>query len=313
MKDKLSKLITMGAIHANTPASFAGPGGSMFNNPLPDSPAATAAPLDANGNQVVSHPVNSPSNPDQSKVVPGQNSTSSNDPTKVPKEGESPLDPYEKLFDNTPEVDAEGKPIDNTPAPTILDATAKDFGDAAAKMDFTKNVTEEQLAAVTDEEGKVDAGGLLALIQSVGQSTYAAALHTATGITKQGVDIANNASNSAAQDLVVQNQINDLVLKKNPNLGHAAFKTPMQQVMAQVIKKNPGKTAEEVADLTVGWFNHAAVQQQDNNSPTDKEAKVQKAIGDSMEAFWDSQYLILTLMILEGVLHAILRYSGCAC
>ena len=59
--------------------------------------------------------------------------------------------------------------------------------------------------------------------------------------------------------------------------------------MAQIILKNPDKTAVEIADLTVGWFNHAAVQPDNKSnslSPEGKEAAIQRDIGNSIEEFW---------------------------
>jgi hypothetical protein len=233
----LNKFVLLSLAFVDSPVAFPGvPHNFNYNqNTAPVSPMGGGAPLE-----------NGPS-----KVVPGvpaSNPTVS--ATQPLNQGPSPLDKYVKLFDNTPDPDA---PPPTKPAPTILDATHKEFNTVYEKKNFVGDITEEQMAALA-KGGPDGIKMTLELINNAARNAAATASETAMTGVKRGREI-SESENKAAMEKVVRLQSSSTAIgEMNKRLLTPAYKPLVEGIQSQLLARNPNMTAEELASNTVEYF-----------------------------------------------------------
>lgn len=198
-----------------------------------------------------------------SRSVPGAAAQIPGDPNTVgadgsPAKGASPLDKFTSIFDTTPKVGPDGKPITApAPAPTILDAGADVYMKAAEKLDFTSFITPEQRAAMA-KGGEAGTNAFLEALNAVGRSIYANAGATASSVTKRGLEIAAPASEARVQQAMTLAGATATIEAKNSALAHPAYKPMVQSVQSQIIQAQPTITVQELAQLTLDYFSSLA-------------------------------------------------------
>jgi hypothetical protein len=264
MKNKLTRSLAFGIAHANQqsgPITFGGVPNNFNYAPGGGNNSSTSGTAPISGNNAVPNPT--PNFPNSlSKVNPGVNSTSSPDPNTppnlvkdLPQAGSSPLAEFAKLFDNTPEVGADGKPI--KPAPNVLDSGVSNYAEIAKKMDFVSNVATDDQKAALVKGGEEAVGALMEILNTFGQQVYSQAAATSTQVTKKGFEIKSKEMQEQINRAIQFNGLSESLLNKDSRLADPSVAPLVQVVQQQMIAKFPGLTRNQLEEKVVTYFNTA--------------------------------------------------------
>jgi hypothetical protein len=257
---RFATMLALGMVNGNTaPISFAG-APNNFNYAAGSGVPGAQTPAPLAGTNGVPNPA--PVMPHSlSKVNPGVNSTSTPDPNTpaalvngLPTDGSSALAPFAKLFDNSPKLDAQGKPV--VPAKTVLDANVSNYQEMAKNLKFGELMNPEQQAAlVAGGEGAVAA--LSEVLNNFGQQIFAQAAATATQVTKKGFEVKASENQAAINEAIRLHGLSNSLLNKDSRLADPAVAPLVSVVQQQMAKAFPQDTVAQLETKVVSYFENA--------------------------------------------------------
>lgn len=219
----------------------------------------------------------------ESKVVPGappsntDNTVTNPDGTTVAG-GSSPLDKFKGLFDNSPKLNADGTPATVVePVRTILDASHADFTKAAEGMDFTPDVTEDQMADLL-AGGEKGVAATLALINSAGKKAFAQSSATSNTINAKASELSQADLQKQMTEKITLSAATEGVASKNANLMKPEFAPIVSAIQQRILSKFPDIQATELTDLTITYFGEMSGGESVNK--TNEEQKDESGIMD---------------------------------
>lgn len=177
----------------------------------------------------------------QTGVAPeGQPVAKPDDPSK------SPLDTFAKVWDTS-----------NTALPGT---TPVDFGadpakmmEAASKIDFTKVIKPEQLAAI-NAGGQEATTALVSVLQAMQTQTYAQGTYAATKIAEAAVAKAQENFQAQLPALLKKHGVGERLAEENPALSHPAIQPMIEAMQTQFAAQNPNASAGELAKMTKDYL-----------------------------------------------------------
>jgi len=179
-----------------------------------------------------------PDNPTNPGTLPGANP---NDPAKST---ESPLDSYQKMFDNASknsDIQAPNFSID----PTVL-------ADVSSRMDFTKGINPELIQKASSG----DINAMMQVIQEVGRNSYRASLEHTTKLTDTHLGQRSEYETKRLQQGVKQQLTSD-ALASNANYKHPVVAAELNRIAKQ-FQNSPeyaDATPQEIAEAAKNYLN----------------------------------------------------------
>ena len=159
----------------------------------------------------------------------------------APTVPDSPLDQYKSLWEDVPTKEGE---LPATPA--ALDPTK--LQDIISKADFTKALTQENLAKVA--AGGEDAiAAVTAYIHSLDQQVVMQDTRASNKMTAQVVEAADAAYSASLPDLIRSQTTANALTKAKPVFQNPAVKPVIEAVQAQLARKNPDATADQLTEM----------------------------------------------------------------
>lgn len=141
--------------------------------------------------------------------------------------------------------------------PTPLTADPKKIMEAAAKVDFTKILSQEALA-------KVQAGGeeavqaMASLLNQTAQAVYGQSTVAASKIVEQALQQAEQKFADRVPSLVNQKAAQAKLLTANKALANPAVAPIVDMIQNQLAAKYPNATSDELADMAKEMMQGAA-------------------------------------------------------
>jgi hypothetical protein len=169
-------------------------------------------------------------------------------PAVVEQKDESPLAQFKDLWETAP-VDPNKK---DEPA-AYVPPTAEEIQKAVGKVDFTKNFTSEQLAAVTagGEEGQA---ALLQLLNTVGQQSLAHSTGISTKLNEQAMSAAIAEQVAKIPALVRAQSVQAHAKDTNPLFDNPAIQPFIQASQEQLQIKFPNDTPAQITEKVQAYI-----------------------------------------------------------
>lgn len=162
--------------------------------------------------------------------------------TQKPVEPQSPLEPFKDLWEpvKTPAPGSE---------PVNFNADPAKLMEAASKIDFTKVIKPEQLAAI-QAGGEQATTALVSVLQSMQQQTYAQSTFAATKIAEVAVAQATEGFQKQLPALLKKHGLKDSLLEENPALSDPAIQPIIHAMQTQFAEKYPDASAAELLKMS---------------------------------------------------------------
>ena len=176
----------------------------------------------------------------------------------IPPVGETkpepaPLDAFSDLWKTAP-VDP------NAPAPqegVFGNVDPKKFMEAAGKVDFSKAIKPEMLAAI-QAGGEDGVKAFAAAMNSVAQNVYAQASFASTKITEQALAKARESFESNIPNLIKQQTAAEALRNENPVFSHPAAAPILGAIQSQLAVKFPQASATELTAMAKTYLENFA-------------------------------------------------------
>lgn len=218
--------------------------------------------------------------PQQGQQQPQQPAGASNaGATNDPETLQNPLDVYKGLFDNSPKLDKDGKPVPvNEPPKFQLDS--KTISDAASKIDFMSGLPPELNEKI--QSGQMDGQSIQALVSHVAQQAYARSMEHATALTDRFVGMRlqheqQGLPKQLQRLLAKHTAISNPAIRDNPVL-----REQYETVSERLSGLHPDKPPEWIAEKTNEYFQEIAKAvnptfgKQDDSQPIEGQGKDKK-------------------------------------
>jgi hypothetical protein len=205
----------------------------------------------------------------------------------IPKDGDKPpvketteASPGAKFKDlwNTPEPDKSQTPPPQVQPNTPAKSMEEQMMEAAAKVDFSKVLSREELT-------KVSAGGqeaveaLVGLLNKTAQTVYGQSIGVANKLIDRRIDEARTEFQSQIPDAVKRVSARETLFSENPAFANPAVAPIVSAIQQQLAEKYPkasgaelNKMAKEYLEEAAGVFNPTAVKPSATNTPNQKQA-----------------------------------------
>jgi hypothetical protein len=183
-------------------------------------------------------PQNSPTN------SPADGNTAANGlvPPNTDKSSESPLDQYADLWKNDPSSG------DATPPGVFGNVDPQKFMEAAARVDFSKSIPQEQLQAIAaGGEGAMQA--FASALNTVSQNVYAQSAFASTKIVEQAMARAKESFMSELPQHIKKQSVSDSLRAENPIFLNPAVQPIISALEAQLTVKFPNASASELQTM----------------------------------------------------------------
>ena len=175
----------------------------------------------------------------------------------IPPVGETkpepaPLDAFSDLWKTAP-IDP------NAPAPDTVfgNVDPKKFMEAAGKVDFSKAIKPEMLAAI-QAGGEDGVKAFAAAMNSVAQNVYAQASFASTKITEQALAKARESFESNIPNLIKQQTAAEALRNENPVFSHPAAAPILGAIQSQLAVKFPQASATELTAMAKTYLENFA-------------------------------------------------------
>lgn len=157
---------------------------------------------------------------------------------------ESPLAPFKSLWETAPiDPNAPKEPEAYKPP------TAEEIQKVVAKADFSKNITPEQLAAVTaGGDGATEA--LMQLLNTVGQQSIAQSTMVSAKLNEQAMQAAIAAEVAKMPAAIRAQSVQAHLIDTNPLFDNPAIKPVIEATQLQLQTKFPNATPAEITEMT---------------------------------------------------------------
>lgn len=172
------------------------------------------------------------------------------------KQPQSPLDEFGNLFDNEPQKDDQGNPIQQNSGPKeYVSMDPKKFGELVNNMDFLPSGESAKELMQKAQEG--DSQALLQLMNHASRNTY-----------QQQAQLTQQLINKVAQQLKdewskeIPEQVRgasvNSTIQSNPKFQHKAAQPVVRAIADQIRQKYPNATSQEVSQMTEQYFSKFA-------------------------------------------------------
>lgn len=215
-------------------------------------------------------------------------------PKKKPKEGEPGHDPMTD-FDTLwhPNVGDDGKPVpdsddEGTYMPSIK---PENFSKMLEKMDFTRNITPEEDAAIT-AGGAEGAKAMRSILNKSHRQNFATMFNAVTKMTEAGFKSAQGRFMKGVPDSVREMMVDNGLSQSNPIMKNPAFAPMVGAIRKQLQKKHPKATAAEIETSVNAYFNDMADNissskaDKTKDKPRDNATKLREGAGDANFEEW---------------------------
>lgn len=203
-------------------------------------------------------PVVAPNNAPQNNLQVPPNVTPTGTQGVVPNDGsatapanQSPLNQFAKVWEPvSPEQQAQN-------GPAIVAPDHKKIMEAAAQVDFTKIISQDDLA-------KISAGGagaeqaFASALNRVAQETFGRSMAATARIVEQAVSTAETRFQERLPSAVNRVSARDQLLTENPAFNNPAVLPIVEMVQTQLAAKHPNANPAELANLARDYFQQAA-------------------------------------------------------
>jgi len=208
---------------------------TLFGTPETPAPATSATPAAAKPTEPGNLPAGAtPTDPPAGELA----KPADEKPT-------SPLDAFQDLWQ--PNTDAEGKPIDNSPAvPAQLDPA--ELAKVIAKADLTKSITPDDLAAI-NAGGEEANAALIRAMNSVAQQTLNQSTLATNTMIEKAVEAATKATEARLAEQIRKQNLSDNLLESNPVFSNPAVKPVIEAVQSQLATKFPDATTAQLTKM----------------------------------------------------------------
>lgn len=207
-----------GATHAApAPTTAAGQPGNI---PTPTAPTTVATPNTAPNGAIPNNEVTNPTTPT------------------------NPLDKFKDLWE---------APKDQKPPEQLFNIDNAKLMEAAGRVDFSKAVTPEIMAAIAaGGEGGVKAS--MEAMSKMAQLTYAQSALATTQIVEQAIKKTQDQFQAKLPDIIKNYQISDNLKTDNPAFNHPAAQPIIQALQSNLSIKHPNATTQEIKQLVNEYF-----------------------------------------------------------
>lgn len=198
---------------------------------------AAAAPAPA---QAAATATNDPAKMQQPQQTAQSAQTAPNGVVPANSSGESPLDKFKDVWQPTqtdPNAQKGPQPI-----------TAEQIMEAAGKVDFTKVLSQEELAKVA-AGGQEAVGALASILNKTMQTSYGHSALAATKLVEQAVSQAEERFAAKLPTIINQQSSKNALLSENPAFKNPAVSPIVEMIHSQLTEKYPNATPNEIAQM----------------------------------------------------------------
>lgn len=213
---------------------------SLFRTaPAPAPAAQPATPVPGNNGQPLQG-TGGGANTSPNGVVPaGANGGNPGDPGNSNGEPASPLAKFDKFWETDPTQSKSG------PAQVFAGLDPAKIQEAAKKVDFSKAITPEQLAAIA-KGGDEGMQAFALAMNSVAQTVYGQSAIATTKLVQTAVDQVRQDYDARLPSLLRKTSANEDLVKLNPAFASPVLAPITEALTEQFVKKNPNATAAEI-------------------------------------------------------------------
>ena len=170
--------------------------------------------------------------------------------------GNAPVVDYTKLFDNEPQVGADGKPIqqDTGYLPKIdPNKISESFG----KLKFTDGITPEQRQAMA-QGGEAGVAAMMDVIDNVGRSISSRMFSTNYGLMEKALPAAFDKFSGSLDSRINLNMANNMGRSSNPIMSDPSYAPMVDTIRNQISTKYPHLTADNLNTAVTKYFDEMA-------------------------------------------------------
>jgi hypothetical protein len=207
---------------------------SIMDKLFGSAPAQTAAPGTGNPGNIPQGAGTQPAT--GSGVVPAG---AANEPTKP----ESPLDGFSDLWQ--PPAKPEGAAGESA---NFFNVDPAKLMESAKRVDFSKAITPEQLAAI-QQGGESATKAFAEAMNSVAQQTFAQSAMATTKIVEAALAKAEASYDAKIPGMLKKQQVNENLRQDNPIFNHPATAPILSAIEHQLTLKNPTASAAEITNM----------------------------------------------------------------
>lgn len=172
------------------------------------------------------------------------NSTAANPENKEDKK-ESPLDKFTDAWKNESNAD--------NSATVAFNADPQKIMEAAAKVDFSKHVTKDQLAAIVNG-GENAAQAMMQMLNGVAQGVYAQSALATSKIVENALNAQADKYEKNLPSLVKRLGVSDSLRSENPALNHPAVQPLVSAIESKLAAKFPDASQTELKAMVNEYF-----------------------------------------------------------
>lgn len=186
-----------------------------------------------------------PQAPATQQTAPNSVTPGTATPQPDPNAPKPPLADYAKLWDTPTTTTDANQPLFN------LDPAK--MQESVSKMDFTKAINKDQLAAITaGGEGAVAA--LAQVINAVGQESFSQAAKFSAALVQSGHDKTKTSLLSELPGHIKQHAISNSMREANPLLNNPAVAPLVSALESQFSKQYPGASVKEINEHVTSYI-----------------------------------------------------------
>lgn len=187
----------------------------------------------------------------------------------------NPLDQHKDLWNNP--TNADGTAI--VPANTdLFTVDPKQLMDAAGKVDFTKVIKPEQMAAIK-AGGDGAATALAEMLQATAAGVYAQSAFAATKIVEDGIKRSTEANDKKLAETIRTFTASEALRQDNPAFSHPAAAPILNDIQTRMAVKFPDASSAELAKMSKDYLANLAAAFQPSTPANNK-------TGGSKEQDW---------------------------
>lgn len=264
---------------------FAQAGGAQSNGPAAGANTVTQQSPNTGANSGNTNSGTDPTgNTGNNSILPNPLNPQGNNqqlPANQNVQGNDPMADLAKLWETTPVDPANPTPATPGYVPKI---DPKQLGDTVGKMDFTKQITPEQRAAMLSG-GEAGLTAMMDLINSVGRQAVATTYQAGQNMMASALERAEAGFMEKVPGHV-RNANTSAALATNPLVNNPAYAPLVDNVKNQFLNKFPKATPDQVSVAVNGYFDKMAA---DLKAPATNAAKpdnTQKLRAGAGDADW---------------------------
>lgn len=195
-----------------------------------------------------------PAQPTPGNIPPGTPAPATGDPATAPNgvvppgtptttpENKTPLDQFADIWKIEP------TDPNKTQAGVFGDVDPKKFMEAAAKVNFTSNITPDKMQAIA-AGGEEAVKAMMEVMNAVAQNAYAQATFAATRITEQGLGKAKEGFMAELPQHLKAHATTEALRNENPVFSHPAAAPIIDALKTSLVTKYPNASQSELTGM----------------------------------------------------------------